>query len=272
MFVGIFSVLVFVGALVALIPNVPMIALLVGIQTLNGMLLPVILVFILLLINDRQLVVGHAAQRARLQHSGLGQRGAGGRRRGRAGRQSDPERVRHRLLQLIERPHPCARRLRMERPESTRLNSCSASIQLAPASRHSQSLSIVLPLMAACSSAPAAGRCSGTDDSSGGGSHGCSGGRGHHGSGRGAGAAPCSRRCRGVWGTSQAVVRGMRASGVCAMYGRGISLTGEACGMPPRMIEACRRRRYRCTSVDVGVRPDVPVGRDLARERYAGPI
>jgi Mn2+/Fe2+ NRAMP family transporter len=58
MFVGIFSVLVFVGAVVALIPNVPTFALLVGIQTLNGVLLPVKQVFILVLINDRQLVIG----------------------------------------------------------------------------------------------------------------------------------------------------------------------------------------------------------------------
>jgi NRAMP (natural resistance-associated macrophage protein)-like metal ion transporter len=56
-FIGIFSVLVFIGAGVALIPDVPTIALLVGIQTLNGVLLPVILVFILLLVNDRHLVV-----------------------------------------------------------------------------------------------------------------------------------------------------------------------------------------------------------------------
>jgi Mn2+/Fe2+ NRAMP family transporter len=56
MFMGMFSVLVFVGAAVALVPNVPTIALLVGIQTLNGILLPVILVFILLLVNDRRLV------------------------------------------------------------------------------------------------------------------------------------------------------------------------------------------------------------------------
>ena len=55
-FVGIFSALIALGAAVALIPNLPMIQLLVGIQVLNGMLLPVILVFLLLLINDRRLV------------------------------------------------------------------------------------------------------------------------------------------------------------------------------------------------------------------------
>ena len=55
-FVGIFSALIALGALVALIPNLPLIQLLIGIQVLNGMLLPVILVFLLLLVNDRRLV------------------------------------------------------------------------------------------------------------------------------------------------------------------------------------------------------------------------
>jgi hypothetical protein len=39
-----------------LIPNVPIFPLLVGIQVLNGVLLPVILVFILLLVNDKNLM------------------------------------------------------------------------------------------------------------------------------------------------------------------------------------------------------------------------
>jgi Mn2+/Fe2+ NRAMP family transporter len=55
-FMGIFSALVVLGACVALVPNVPVVALLIGIQALNGVLLPVILVFILLLVNDRRLV------------------------------------------------------------------------------------------------------------------------------------------------------------------------------------------------------------------------
>jgi NRAMP (natural resistance-associated macrophage protein)-like metal ion transporter len=54
-FLSLFSALIVVGAVVALIPNVPLVALLVGIQVLNGILLPVMLVFILLLINDRRL-------------------------------------------------------------------------------------------------------------------------------------------------------------------------------------------------------------------------
>ena len=43
-------------ALIALIPNVPVIQLLLVIQVLNGLLLPVILIFMLLLINDERVV------------------------------------------------------------------------------------------------------------------------------------------------------------------------------------------------------------------------
>jgi Mn2+/Fe2+ NRAMP family transporter len=55
-FMGIFSVVIAVGALVALVPGLPVINLLVGMQVLNGTLLPIVLCFILLLINDRRLV------------------------------------------------------------------------------------------------------------------------------------------------------------------------------------------------------------------------
>lgn len=43
------------GAAAALIPHLPVIKLLLWIQVLNGILLPIILVFILLLINDSRL-------------------------------------------------------------------------------------------------------------------------------------------------------------------------------------------------------------------------
>src|SRR5262249_33521639 len=56
MFQGLFSALVAIGALVALIPGVPVIQLLVGIQVLNGTLLPVVMVFILLLARDARLM------------------------------------------------------------------------------------------------------------------------------------------------------------------------------------------------------------------------
>ena len=55
-FLGLFTALLALGALVALIPGLPVFALLIAIQTLNGILLPVILIFILRLINDRRLV------------------------------------------------------------------------------------------------------------------------------------------------------------------------------------------------------------------------
>jgi Mn2+/Fe2+ NRAMP family transporter len=54
-FVRVFSVLIIAGAAIALIPGLPLIRLLVGVQVLNGCLLPVLLVFVLLLINDRRL-------------------------------------------------------------------------------------------------------------------------------------------------------------------------------------------------------------------------
>jgi len=55
-FLGLFTVLVVLGAGLALIPHLPVIQLLVWIQVLNAILLPVILWFILRLANDRRLV------------------------------------------------------------------------------------------------------------------------------------------------------------------------------------------------------------------------
>ena len=54
-FFSLFTALIIVGVVLALIPNIPVMQLLVGVQVLNGMLLPIILVFILLLINDKRL-------------------------------------------------------------------------------------------------------------------------------------------------------------------------------------------------------------------------
>lgn len=59
-FFGLFTALIAFGAALALVPGLPVIKLLVGIQVLNGALLPIILVFILLLANDR-LLVGNLA-------------------------------------------------------------------------------------------------------------------------------------------------------------------------------------------------------------------
>jgi Mn2+/Fe2+ NRAMP family transporter len=55
-FQGLFTALLVVGALVALLPGLPVFALLIAIQVLNGLLLPVILLFMLRLINDRRLM------------------------------------------------------------------------------------------------------------------------------------------------------------------------------------------------------------------------
>jgi NRAMP (natural resistance-associated macrophage protein)-like metal ion transporter len=54
-FLSLFTALVVICATIALIPGVPVIRLLVGIQVLNGMLLPVILFFLLVLVNDERL-------------------------------------------------------------------------------------------------------------------------------------------------------------------------------------------------------------------------
>ncbi|HEX5499183.1 MAG TPA: divalent metal cation transporter, partial [Thermomicrobiales bacterium] len=55
-FFGAFTALIVGGAAGAMIPGLPVISLLVWVQALNGVLLPVILSFILLLVNDRDLV------------------------------------------------------------------------------------------------------------------------------------------------------------------------------------------------------------------------
>jgi NRAMP (natural resistance-associated macrophage protein)-like metal ion transporter len=54
-FFNLFTGLVVAGALAALIPNIPVIKLLLLVQALNGALLPIILLFIMRLINDERL-------------------------------------------------------------------------------------------------------------------------------------------------------------------------------------------------------------------------
>lgn len=58
-FLGLFSGLIAVGAAIALIPGINIITLLVSTQVINGLLLPVILVAILLLVNDREIMGRH---------------------------------------------------------------------------------------------------------------------------------------------------------------------------------------------------------------------
>ncbi|HEV7128658.1 MAG TPA: Nramp family divalent metal transporter [Ktedonobacterales bacterium] len=55
-FLGLFTGMLALGALIALIPGLPLIQLLVIVQVINGVLLPILLVFILLLVNDRRVM------------------------------------------------------------------------------------------------------------------------------------------------------------------------------------------------------------------------
>jgi NRAMP (natural resistance-associated macrophage protein)-like metal ion transporter len=55
-FYGLFTALIAFGAAVALVPAIPIVALLVDIQVLNGFLLPIVLGFILVLARDRRLM------------------------------------------------------------------------------------------------------------------------------------------------------------------------------------------------------------------------
>jgi NRAMP (natural resistance-associated macrophage protein)-like metal ion transporter len=55
-FQGLFTGMLALGALVTLIPGLPLIQLLVIVQVINGVLLPILLVYILRLVNDRRLM------------------------------------------------------------------------------------------------------------------------------------------------------------------------------------------------------------------------
>jgi Mn2+/Fe2+ NRAMP family transporter len=55
-FIGIFTSLVVVGAVVAMMPGQPLIDALLNMQVINGLLLPVLLIAIMRLINDRDLM------------------------------------------------------------------------------------------------------------------------------------------------------------------------------------------------------------------------
>lgn len=58
-FLGIFTALILIGATVALIPGIPQIKLLLFTQTVNGVLLPIILIAILSLVNNREIMGEH---------------------------------------------------------------------------------------------------------------------------------------------------------------------------------------------------------------------
>jgi NRAMP (natural resistance-associated macrophage protein)-like metal ion transporter len=58
-FIGIFTSLVVVGAVVAMMPGLPLIDALLNMQVINGLLLPVILIAILRLVNDKEVMGEH---------------------------------------------------------------------------------------------------------------------------------------------------------------------------------------------------------------------
>ncbi len=58
-FLGVFTFLVALGALIAMMPGLPIISVLLLTQVINGVLLPVILFAILRLVNDRELMGSH---------------------------------------------------------------------------------------------------------------------------------------------------------------------------------------------------------------------
>ena len=52
-FMGLFTLLLILGALVVLIPGIPLVPLILVSQNVNGLLLPIVLIFVLKLANDR---------------------------------------------------------------------------------------------------------------------------------------------------------------------------------------------------------------------------
>jgi NRAMP (natural resistance-associated macrophage protein)-like metal ion transporter len=55
-FMGLFTFLIILGTAVAMIPNISVVALLLFVQTLNGVLLPIELIFIMILVNDKTIM------------------------------------------------------------------------------------------------------------------------------------------------------------------------------------------------------------------------
>ena len=59
-FFGIYTFVLFLGALIVLLPGLGLTGVIVGSQNLQGLLLPFVLVFLVLLVNDRSLMGRHA--------------------------------------------------------------------------------------------------------------------------------------------------------------------------------------------------------------------
>jgi Mn2+/Fe2+ NRAMP family transporter len=62
-FYGLYSLLIFVGAGIILIPGVPLFPVMYISQVINGLVLPVILIFMLLLINNKKLMGEYTSKR-----------------------------------------------------------------------------------------------------------------------------------------------------------------------------------------------------------------
>ncbi len=58
-FYGFYSLMIFMGVVIILLPGMPLIDIMYVSQVINGIVLPVVLIFILLLVNDRKLMMGH---------------------------------------------------------------------------------------------------------------------------------------------------------------------------------------------------------------------
>jgi Mn2+/Fe2+ NRAMP family transporter len=58
-FYGFYSLMIFLGAGIILLPGMPLIDIMYLSQVINGIVLPVVLIFILLLVNDRKLMQKH---------------------------------------------------------------------------------------------------------------------------------------------------------------------------------------------------------------------
>ena len=81
-FFGIYTLVLALGAIaVLLVPEGDLVGIIVGIQNLQGILLPIVLVFIVLLVNDRRLMGKHANRRGgNVAGLGRGRRGRGAQR------------------------------------------------------------------------------------------------------------------------------------------------------------------------------------------------
>ena len=62
-FHGLYLGIIVVGALVIMIPNAPLLSILYFSQVLNGILLPIVLIFMLVIINDERVMGGHVNSR-----------------------------------------------------------------------------------------------------------------------------------------------------------------------------------------------------------------